>query len=57
MRHLAEHVRQSDKDASAEHFLERAATAQRRADLVRKAVMEVEERTSAAAGFAESSDE
>jgi len=43
MRHLAEHVRESDDVPAAEQFLSLARTAQRRADLVRQAVIQKEE--------------
>lgn len=41
MRHMAEHVRESD-DGAAERFLEKARAAERRGELVRKAVFDHE---------------
>lgn len=49
MRHLAQHVSATDKGTSAENFLAHAATAQRRADLVRRVVMEEDKHAVAAA--------
>ena len=43
MSHLAEHVRASEDGPAAEQFVRAAEAAQRRADLVRQAVMDVKE--------------
>ncbi|HEV2707003.1 MAG TPA: chemotaxis protein CheB [Pyrinomonadaceae bacterium] len=50
MRHLAEHANESQSGADAEQFLSLAQSAQRRADLIRQAVMQGGAASTAAAG-------